>query len=260
MICFQGTWEFMSIPLLKDVRGHLHTALDDLESFVYVLWYHALRYRPLTISIAEIQNKLNTVFRTRTLSTDTNRAKGGDGKIAFFRLAYFTPAEICECPFPVAAVYVLEHLRTVFCRYYTAQPEKPTVINGQAEATSDDYIDDYVDELSRWKKSQAAALEKMRHPLTLIEKIFDLALTNKKEDSWPRDDGADDNLTKVPKGVPGAGLKSARSSSRFGGSATSSKRLRDGESERTTGSGAASLNKAPKISRAQSTPRSQPGA
>jgi hypothetical protein len=250
----------MSIPLLKDEPGHLHTALDDLESFVYVLWYHAIRYRPLAMGISEIQNKLKAVFQTWTLSTSTNRAQGGDGKLSFFDGRAFTPAEIRASPFPEAAVYVLNELRKVFTAYYRLKPEEPTAFQGQAEATSDDYFDDYSDELSRWKKSRAAALEKMRHPLTLIERIFDLALTNKNEDSWPRDDGADDNLAKVPKGVHGAGLKSARSSSRFGGSATSSKRLRDGESERTTGSGAASSNKAPKMSRAQSTPRSQPGA
>jgi hypothetical protein len=57
MIFLQDTWGFMSIPLLKDEPGHLHTMLDDLEFFVYVLWYPALRYRPLVMDITDIQKK-----------------------------------------------------------------------------------------------------------------------------------------------------------------------------------------------------------
>ncbi|KAG5732754.1 hypothetical protein E4T56_gene16727 [Termitomyces sp. T112] len=39
-----GTWEFMSSLLLAGHHDHVHTIQDDIESFVLIVIYHALRY------------------------------------------------------------------------------------------------------------------------------------------------------------------------------------------------------------------------
>ncbi|KAG6819382.1 hypothetical protein H0H93_012346 [Arthromyces matolae] len=77
-----GTWEFMSSLLLA---GHhsAHTIQDDMESFVLIVIYHALRYfehnqarRTLYI--------INQVFNNRTVLPDGD-CEGGEGRLALFQ-------------------------------------------------------------------------------------------------------------------------------------------------------------------------------
>ncbi|TFK55665.1 hypothetical protein OE88DRAFT_1652083 [Heliocybe sulcata] len=48
-----GTWEFMSIALLQDC-GKVHEVSDDLESFIHVLVYEAVRYLPLMDDLSDV--------------------------------------------------------------------------------------------------------------------------------------------------------------------------------------------------------------
>ncbi|KAF8066957.1 hypothetical protein FPV67DRAFT_1670421 [Lyophyllum atratum] len=48
-----GTWQFMSCLLLKD-KNKRHTIQDDIESFVYIVLYHSMRYLPHNKSAPEV--------------------------------------------------------------------------------------------------------------------------------------------------------------------------------------------------------------
>ncbi|CAA7260742.1 unnamed protein product [Cyclocybe aegerita] len=48
-----GTWQFMSIRLHKGLDQHIHNVGDDLESFLWVLVWVALRYAQNEMSVAE---------------------------------------------------------------------------------------------------------------------------------------------------------------------------------------------------------------
>jgi hypothetical protein len=230
----------MPIPLLKDERGHLHTALDDIESFVYVLWYHVLRYRPLAMDMAEIQDKLKNVFQKWTVGTATKRAKGGDGKLSFFHGSIFLRAEIADS-FPEVLADMLEDLRDMFGSYYALKPRSRRGGNP--------------DQLSRWQQERVDALSRVSNPPALIKDIFDLYLMDETVDMWPRDDSADDNLATIIEAAP---LEPSPSFLSGLNATTSSKRRWGGDSERTAGLGAVSLSsKVPRNSIAQSTPRSK---
>ena len=45
----QGTWQFLSIRLLKDATVH-HEVSDDIESFIWILLWTAARYAPNNLS------------------------------------------------------------------------------------------------------------------------------------------------------------------------------------------------------------------
>ncbi|KAG6871965.1 hypothetical protein C0992_010030, partial [Termitomyces sp. T32_za158] len=76
-----GTWEFMSSLLLA---GHhtAHTIQDDMESFVLIVLYHALRYLPHNESESTafiIDNVFNLQVRL-----PSGAYKGGDNRMALF--------------------------------------------------------------------------------------------------------------------------------------------------------------------------------
>ena len=47
----QGTWQFLSIRLLRDTQAY-HQVSDDIESFIWILLWVATRYAPNNLSFA----------------------------------------------------------------------------------------------------------------------------------------------------------------------------------------------------------------
>ncbi|KAI0319062.1 hypothetical protein OF83DRAFT_863265 [Amylostereum chailletii] len=75
-----GTWQFMSVKLLMSPAGHEHSLADDLESFVHVLVYTVLRFRPT--GVKNLVHDMNSVFDAHiTIGAETT---GGQGKKSFF--------------------------------------------------------------------------------------------------------------------------------------------------------------------------------
>ncbi|GLB42316.1 hypothetical protein LshimejAT787_1103310 [Lyophyllum shimeji] len=76
-----GTWEFMSCLLLQN-HHPLHTIQDDMESFVHVILYHAIRYLPHNKSLMT-QYILDNVFSNQNILANGDYY-GGEGKRAVF--------------------------------------------------------------------------------------------------------------------------------------------------------------------------------
>ncbi|KAI0315906.1 hypothetical protein OF83DRAFT_1197755 [Amylostereum chailletii] len=55
-----GSWQFISASRLESHGKKIHGLSDDLESFVYVLFYHLVRYRPS--GVWSIERSLNEIF------------------------------------------------------------------------------------------------------------------------------------------------------------------------------------------------------
>jgi hypothetical protein len=68
----QGTWQFMSAALVKN-NNALHTFVDDLESFLYVILWLTLMYSPSSMMVDDcttfMQQVMDPVQFTNTGST-----------------------------------------------------------------------------------------------------------------------------------------------------------------------------------------------
>jgi hypothetical protein len=240
----------MSIPLLKDEPDHLHVALDDLESFVYVLWYHVLRYRPLSIAPTILKDNLDTVFAKLTAGTETTRATGGDGKLSFFRNHdFYFPADIfASSHLPRVLVRLLESLRDLFGDYYALRPKKRAsnaetgaVSNAELMKTAlknndaddedgeddeailqepvvagptDEELEAYESELFQWQRKRDVALAKLSAPHTIVKNIFDAFLAGENSRLWAKADGANDNIAPIVKATPRPDARVSKTSAR----------------------------------------------
>jgi hypothetical protein len=243
----------MSIPLLKDELDHLHAALDDLESFVYVLWYHVLRYRPLSISPENLKDDLETVFTKLKAGTETTRATGGDGKLTFFRdhVLYFPPDLLASSRLPRVLVRLLQALRYLFRDYYALPPMEP-LSNASSGAISDaelmkpateekeaeyeDGGDDdaifqepviakptdkalkalkaYERNLSEWQETRDEALAKLSAPRDIVKEVFDAHLAGENSRLWAKADGACDNIASIVQATPRSNARISKASTR----------------------------------------------
>ncbi|KAK0209060.1 hypothetical protein DFS33DRAFT_1415225 [Desarmillaria ectypa] len=75
-----GTWQFMSIGLLRD-RTKKHEPQDDFESFIYVMLYHGLRYLRHSKVGPGLQNTMARIFDDSVDNGDGTWS-GGDAKTA----------------------------------------------------------------------------------------------------------------------------------------------------------------------------------
>ncbi|KAK0496213.1 hypothetical protein EDD18DRAFT_1462737 [Armillaria luteobubalina] len=74
-----GTWQFMSIELLRD-RTKRHQPQDDFESFIYVLLYYGLTHLHHSKTGPDLPEAISTIFDGATNLRDGRR--GGNGKVA----------------------------------------------------------------------------------------------------------------------------------------------------------------------------------
>jgi hypothetical protein len=74
----QGTWQFISTMNLR-YPGKQHVVQDDIESFIWVVFYHVLRYTRHSITLAnEVQDTMIRIFDD--YSYHDGDYKGGHGK------------------------------------------------------------------------------------------------------------------------------------------------------------------------------------
>ncbi|SJL15777.1 uncharacterized protein ARMOST_19282 [Armillaria ostoyae] len=73
-----GTWQFMSIELLRD-RTKKHEPQDDFESFVYVMLFYGLCYLHHNEVGPELPNVISAIFDAGIEAT--NGKLGGNGKV-----------------------------------------------------------------------------------------------------------------------------------------------------------------------------------
>ncbi|PBK76458.1 hypothetical protein ARMSODRAFT_1078588 [Armillaria solidipes] len=73
-----GTWQFMSIGLLRD-RKKQHLPQDDFESFIYVMLYHGLRYLRHSKVGPGLRDTIASIFDDGTDNGDGTWS-GGNGK------------------------------------------------------------------------------------------------------------------------------------------------------------------------------------
>jgi hypothetical protein len=175
----QGTWQFMAIPILKKPYGHLHTEQDDIESVVYLLWYHVLRYcaaydpegtwRPLA------KRAIEGIFDS-SLALSPNNIQGGDAKESFFDNHVVKAEDVRKAIRPMVLVSLMQNLRELYADVYADEPmhNKRNVHDN-------------------WKGFRDEALAKLQDPSTIIA-IFDSYLTGVNEMEWPDADSAVDFL------------------------------------------------------------------
>ncbi|KAG6823643.1 hypothetical protein H0H87_000609, partial [Tephrocybe sp. NHM501043] len=82
-----GTWQFMSSHLLLGTHT-IHTIQDDMESFVYVVLYHGLRYLEHN-STWNVPDILNYIFDYERPDKD-GMPRGGHHKANLFTDPYIT--------------------------------------------------------------------------------------------------------------------------------------------------------------------------
>lgn len=76
----QGTWQFMSIGLLRD-RKKQHLPQDDFESFIYVMLYHGLRYLHHSKVGPGLRDTIASIFDD-AIDNGDGTWSGGSGKVS----------------------------------------------------------------------------------------------------------------------------------------------------------------------------------
>ncbi|TFY83845.1 hypothetical protein EWM64_g159 [Hericium alpestre] len=115
-----GTWRFISTAILQE-NGKVHKLSDDLESFLHVILYHALRYRAACASIFTLRADMEIVFESSKVG-EGGRIVGGDGKRNFFSYDLFNE-KILARVLPPPLAKLIAGMRMVFSDIYSA--EKP---------------------------------------------------------------------------------------------------------------------------------------
>ncbi|GLB40042.1 hypothetical protein LshimejAT787_0705520 [Lyophyllum shimeji] len=93
-----GTWEFMSCLLLTSHHS-IHTIQDDMESFVHIVLYHALRYLPHNQPL-RIVYIMDGLFHDQNLLPDGSYL-GGEGKKSMFITDAFVGPDLQFSPEPL---------------------------------------------------------------------------------------------------------------------------------------------------------------
>ncbi|KAI0046128.1 hypothetical protein FA95DRAFT_1607126 [Auriscalpium vulgare] len=150
-----GTWQFMSgLRLANPAKPH--ELSDDLESFVHVLTYNLVLYRPMGNDT--VSSNVRFVFDDYSVRKRDKVAVGGDGKVSFFGNTILRNSMFRDAlPDPCATV--VEELRNLFAPFYSDE-------KGAAQRAS----------------SKGAELSEA------VLKIFGDALD---EEGWPTDDGCE---------------------------------------------------------------------
>ncbi|KAI0057012.1 hypothetical protein BV25DRAFT_1920545 [Artomyces pyxidatus] len=175
-----GTWQFCSAAMLLYPGTHRHVLADDLESFVYVVSWLALRYCRHNLSATTLGNVLYDNFDQGVRQQGKDR--GGSGKAATLNRGEFTPPAFFDIE-PLD--YLLPTLFTTFSvRYDKALSEASFRANKFAKARPDPTR--IVHDVDRERR--AMRLERIEsHEWILYEGRFVLSDTG----SWPLDDRAE---------------------------------------------------------------------
>ncbi|KAI0042693.1 hypothetical protein FA95DRAFT_1564058 [Auriscalpium vulgare] len=109
-----GTWQFMSGLRLAN-PGKPHELSDDLESFVHVLTYNLVLYRPMEND--GVSEDVRTVFEGYSVRAKDKIIVGGGGKISFF-LDGTLPDKLFREALPDPCTKTVRDLRELFAPLY----------------------------------------------------------------------------------------------------------------------------------------------
>ncbi|KZV65205.1 hypothetical protein PENSPDRAFT_756677 [Peniophora sp. CONT] len=135
-----GTWQFYSFALHRHSSKVTHDLRDDLESFLWVLLYMIVHYRPINLDPTTILYYLHGTFDVSLAYEGTEGRTlyyGGDKKLSFLRgeTNSFANSAIFEKRIPLPLRTLLHKLSEIFSKLY------PVVIP-QVRAFAEDFADD----------------------------------------------------------------------------------------------------------------------
>ncbi|KAI0309297.1 hypothetical protein OF83DRAFT_85700 [Amylostereum chailletii] len=162
--------EFTSAERLMEPSIFLRGLLrDDIESFVYVLVYHVLRYRPAGFPSATLAHHLHHIFNQHIVVD--GQYSGGEWKADYLRGgSYFTPTALIDSTLPSQLVALMNALRYLFFFTYTSNA------------------------VLRMMRIPTSIVEKGLRVLDTADEVTAIFEAHLKLDGWPEDDGADDQL------------------------------------------------------------------
>ncbi|KAI0319462.1 hypothetical protein OF83DRAFT_1170227 [Amylostereum chailletii] len=114
----------MSVALLRQPNCKIQGLSDDLESILWILLFHILRYRPTSITPANaVESLVEDIFDQYRDPGNDNDITGGSGKTNFLKNEAFTTKEIhASTGLPVPLQGLLKALRKPF---QTLRPMDP---------------------------------------------------------------------------------------------------------------------------------------
>ncbi|TFY50174.1 hypothetical protein EVG20_g11677 [Dentipellis fragilis] len=163
-----GTWQFVSARILRN-RFKLHEYQDDMESFLHVLTYHSLRYRPRTL--ISYYSEMYDVFEASKERGAGNKVLGGKGKLHFFAYSLLQSHEFMKT-LPSPLVELIREVRKPFHYFYADRGA--------------------LEEEVMFRK--VAAVEQVRS----AHFFFDIWEKHLASDAWPMDDKSEDQLGPPP--------------------------------------------------------------
>lgn len=124
-ICTQGTWRFISAELLQGRRPRPHLLRDDLESFVHVLYYLVLRYRPIASNgpaKEELLNGIHDVFDSSQADSTAGPTGGWEKSKVLLGHGPFPSQFIAEEVKPVGLAALMYDVCGIFAPLYVSRP------------------------------------------------------------------------------------------------------------------------------------------
>ncbi|KAI0062065.1 hypothetical protein BV25DRAFT_1885897 [Artomyces pyxidatus] len=191
-----GTWQFSSVALLQDPGAH-HALQDDLESFMHVTTWIALRYCKSNLGRVRLGDRLYRLFDSGLRIGD--QEFGGEGKLSQMAGALRPVARFPSSP-------GLNKLIKMLNKAFDARYQDP-----EDSASDFDSSDAEVDEDDRAKKARkhARTMEKIADSQWMLAKGRKLVATSAL---WPRHDPAELQDYDVPRPPTVKKRKSSRES------------------------------------------------
>ncbi|KZV63028.1 hypothetical protein PENSPDRAFT_739051 [Peniophora sp. CONT] len=192
------SWQFVAAALLLDPHARDHLLRDDLESILYLLYFHVLAFRPpapgSALRLEEILLSLRNVFEYG-YATDINEIRGGRTKQLFLGGgADFRDIDLETVVRPSALFDLMRQFRTSFQPLYITEPRLFGSEDEEEEAQ-------YEQKHNMWSKELKSAITELSSTDTLLE-LFDEALSSS---GWPSSDGAIFQFG--PRAKPSTGLQ-----------------------------------------------------
>ena len=184
MHVIQGTWQFMSAMLLMSSTPPVHTLADDLESFLHVLSWVALRFTPHGLSSKALTDLLVSMFDHSY--EDDGYSRGGTAK-----RNNLIGAQILKSDFqhPILPALLEELTATCAVRYEKSPPDKELEAYHELQVQQSDMLRNLFVQNSAAAKYERkiAALENSDWMI----KTFNEALADVS--AWPSEDRSDPN-------------------------------------------------------------------
>jgi len=179
----QGTWQFIAARLLLDSTTTTHNLADDLESFLHVLTWMALRYTPHALDSKTLTHLLITMF-DESYEDDRGISHGGETKASYL----LSDRVVRKAGFnhPILPS-LLESLTETFAVRYEKQPSEVDI--QRFEVVSRKHGDD--PELQEMLSTQPAGvyLSKMKSLENSDWMLDTLSNALLKKSFWPVNDG-----------------------------------------------------------------------